>query len=263
VPWLGSDAGWNVRFGRELNASDDRDAFVPAAATHGEGRVEGKQIEPFRVALEGCRYELSRSRSGAPFAFRASASRHTGTWQRDERLTLIAAIVPARAVTTHTLFCLKTLLSPEHQFVLCALLNSYVANYLIRLRVNTHVTATLMSRLLRSRRFPRHTPRSHGSRRSLRSLIESKVGSRPAMRYAEVQGWPRDSTALRVRVRACAVDVSVGAVGGEKEALRWFEAPIGEMTSLIQLIQLILLNSTITGTQRRGDAEVSCTSMKL
>ena len=33
------------------------------------------------------------------------------------------------------------------QHVLCALLNSFVANYLIRLRVNTHVTATLMSRL--------------------------------------------------------------------------------------------------------------------
>jgi hypothetical protein len=63
------------------------------------------------------------------------------------RLTLIAAIIPARAVTTHTLFCLKTRLPMPAQQVLCALLNSFVANYLIRLRVNTHVTATLMSRL--------------------------------------------------------------------------------------------------------------------
>jgi hypothetical protein len=30
---------------------------------------------------------------------------------------------------------------------LCGLLNSYVANYLVRFRVNTHVTASLMSRL--------------------------------------------------------------------------------------------------------------------
>jgi hypothetical protein len=35
----------------------------------------------------------------------------------------------------------------QEQQVLCALLNSYVANYLIRLRVNTHVTVTLVSRL--------------------------------------------------------------------------------------------------------------------
>jgi hypothetical protein len=38
-----------------------------------------------------------------------------------------------------------TTLADQH--VLCALLNSFVANYLIRLRVNTHVTAALMSRL--------------------------------------------------------------------------------------------------------------------
>jgi hypothetical protein len=60
------------------------------------------------------------------------------------RLTLIAAIVPADAVTTHTLFCLKTGLPLDAQHVLCALLNSFVANYLIRFRVNTHVTATLI-----------------------------------------------------------------------------------------------------------------------
>ena len=63
------------------------------------------------------------------------------------RLTLIAAIVPARAVTTHTLFCLRTPLALPDQRVLCALLNSYVANYLVRLRVNTHVTVSLVSRL--------------------------------------------------------------------------------------------------------------------
>jgi hypothetical protein len=63
------------------------------------------------------------------------------------RLTLIAAIVPARAVTTHTLFCLRTALPLPSQRVLCALLNSYVANYLVRLRVNTHVTVALVSRL--------------------------------------------------------------------------------------------------------------------
>ena len=50
-------------------------------------------------------------------------------------------------MTTHTLFCMKTPLSLDAQHVLCGLLNSFVANYLVRFRVNTHVTASLVSRL--------------------------------------------------------------------------------------------------------------------
>jgi hypothetical protein len=50
-------------------------------------------------------------------------------------------------VTTHTLFCLRAPMPVAAQRVLCALLNSYAANYLIRHRVNTHVTASLVSRL--------------------------------------------------------------------------------------------------------------------
>ena len=62
-------------------------------------------------------------------------------------MTLIAAIAPAGVVTTHTLFCLRTPLALDDQRVVCALMNSFVANFLIRLRVNTHVTVSLISRL--------------------------------------------------------------------------------------------------------------------
>ena len=48
------------------------------------------------------------------------------------RTTLIAAIVPARTVTVHTVFCLQSRLALDAQRVLCALLNSYVANYLVQ-----------------------------------------------------------------------------------------------------------------------------------
>lgn len=148
VPRLGAADGWHVRFGRELNASDDRDGFAPFSGSSLTRPVlEGKQIEPFRVSVERSRFELaaeSRLSSRAPrrarLAYRDVAS-------ASNRLTLIAAIVPARCVTTHTLFCLKTPLPFDAQHVLCALLNSFVANYLIRMRVNTHVTASLMSRL--------------------------------------------------------------------------------------------------------------------
>jgi hypothetical protein len=148
VPRLGSEEGWGVRFGRELNASDDRHAFIEhTGAPDSRPIVEGKQIDPFRVALDRSRLELNRTApirrtipQRARLAYRDVAS-------ATNRLTLIAAIIPARAVTTHTLFCLKTRLSMSEQHVLCALLNSFVANYLIRLRVNTHVTAALMTRL--------------------------------------------------------------------------------------------------------------------
>ena len=63
------------------------------------------------------------------------------------RLTLIAAIVPARVLTTHTLFCLKEDLDDDSLYVLCGLFNSFVANYLVRLRVGTHVTTAIVERL--------------------------------------------------------------------------------------------------------------------
>jgi hypothetical protein len=63
------------------------------------------------------------------------------------RLTLIAAIVPADTVTTHTVFCLKGTHDMELQWFLCGVFNSFVANYLVRLRGATHVTAATMRQL--------------------------------------------------------------------------------------------------------------------
>jgi hypothetical protein len=147
-PCLGANNGWNVRFGRELNATDDRGAFVALTGSEGTRPVlEGKQIEPFRVSLQGCRHELRADAAARTKIPRRARLAYRDVASATNRLTLIAAIIPARAVTTHTLFCLRTLLSYERQLALCALLNSFVANYLIRLRVSTHVTAALMSQL--------------------------------------------------------------------------------------------------------------------
>jgi hypothetical protein len=145
-PRLGSVEGWNAHFGRELNASDDRARFEPFENGHtARPVVEGKQIDPFRVQVDRSRYQLKagaldRVPRRIRLAYRDIAS-------STNRLTLIAALIPARVVTTHTLFCLKTPLMLDAQQVLCALLNSYVANYLVRFRVNTHVTVSLVSRL--------------------------------------------------------------------------------------------------------------------
>ena len=145
--WLSAADGWHVRFGRELNATDDRGSFAPFTGNPDTRPVlEGKHIEPFRASTHECRYEL------APDSAAQRIRRHARVAYRDvasatNRLTLIAAVIPPHAVTTHTLFCLKTPLPGNAQHVLCALLNSFVANYLIRLRVNTHVTVSLVSRL--------------------------------------------------------------------------------------------------------------------
>jgi len=147
VPWLSAADGWHVQFGRELNASDDRGLFTPFTGRAGARPVlEGKQIEPFRTSVDGCRYELAADGTPGRVPRRARLA-YRDVASATNRLTLIAAVVPAAAVTTHTLFCLKTPLPIDAQHVLCALLNSMVANYLVRTRVNTHVTVSLVSRL--------------------------------------------------------------------------------------------------------------------
>ena len=146
--WLSSPDGWHAKFGRELNASDDRGAFVPATgAPDSRPVLEGKHITPFRVADHQAALELSRAAAFGTRVPRRSRLAYRDVASATNRLTLIAAIVPARAVTTHTLFCLRSTLSRERQRVLCALMNSFVANYLVRLRVNTHVTVAITSRL--------------------------------------------------------------------------------------------------------------------
>jgi hypothetical protein len=50
-------------------------------------------------------------------------------------------------VSTHTVFCLKTPLPAGAQHLLCALFNSFVVDYLVRLRVSTHVTTSIVEQL--------------------------------------------------------------------------------------------------------------------
>ena len=146
-PPLGSKQGWGATFGRELNATDDRKYFGPA--TRGLAIIEGKALEPFRVNLQASRHSISARdlaralphHDGRPrLAYRDVAS-------PTNRLTLIAALLPARCVSTHTVFCLKPPLRRRAQQYLCGLFNSLVVNYFVRLRVTTHVTTAIVERL--------------------------------------------------------------------------------------------------------------------
>jgi hypothetical protein len=145
-PPLGSDAGWSARFSRELNATDDRAHF----GRTGLPIVEGKHIEPFRAHLDRCRQFVSVARARVlldSLSFARARLAYRDVASATNRLTLIAAILPARCISTHTLFCLRTRTPLSSQHFLCGLFNSLVVNYLVRMRVTTHVTTATVERL--------------------------------------------------------------------------------------------------------------------
>ena len=141
MPRLSDPAGWNVRFGRELNATDDRRHF--RATGRGLPVLEGKHIEPFRVHVGRSALRIAERRAAelldAAATFQRPRLAYRDVASSTNRLSLIAALLPPRVVTTHSLFCLKTALTGDEQAFLCGMLNSYVANYLVRQVMTTHL----------------------------------------------------------------------------------------------------------------------------
>jgi hypothetical protein len=148
-PALGDAEGWNLEFGRELNATDDRPHFT--TADQGLPILEGKHVRPFRVDTDACRLriapETARRLLHRTSSFSLPRLAYRDVAAATNRLTLIAAIVPSGVVTTHTLFCVKRPPDIESQEFLCGIFNSFVANHLVRMRVGTHVTTAVIDRL--------------------------------------------------------------------------------------------------------------------
>lgn len=140
---LGDPDGWGASFGRELNLTDDREAFSPT----GLPVLEGKHLTPYRVDAAGVRHHITR-RAAARLLPDRPYERHRLAYRdvtaATNRQTLIAAVVPAGMVTSHSLFCLRNAWDLRTQEALCAVLNSAVANFLIRLFVGSHVTTSLI-----------------------------------------------------------------------------------------------------------------------
>jgi hypothetical protein len=189
-PPLGDPSGWNARFGRELNATDDKAHFT---TDEGLPVIEGKHLHPFRVEVGESQQRLParvarRVLPARPFERVRLGYREVAA--ATNRLTLIAAMIPAGVVTTHTVFCLKEPLAEDDQYFLCGMLNSYVANYLVRMRVTTHVTAGIMERLP----MPR-PPHDSTAAREVRALA----------RGFQLAGLkPRPTTDLAARLQALA-----------------------------------------------------------
>jgi hypothetical protein len=152
IPALSSPDGWRITFGRELNATDDREHINPGPAPAGSlPIVEGKHLQPFTVDVAASSCHIA-ARTAARVLGRSAAFTRPRLAYRDvasptNRMTLIAAVVPAGVVTTHTLFCLKGHLDADTQLFICGVFNSFVANYLVRARVGTHVTVSIIDRL--------------------------------------------------------------------------------------------------------------------
>ena len=122
--------------------------------------VDGRHLRPFGVDVAGvgrviARDIAARLLDGAA-SFDCDRVCYRDVASVSNRLTLIAARLPSGVVSTHTVFCAKTILSPADTWCLVGLLNSLVANYLVRLQMTTHVTAALMARL------PVPRPAGHG-----------------------------------------------------------------------------------------------------
>ena len=150
-PALSDPAGWGAVFGRELNATDDRDCLTSPGVHDDLIVIEGKHVSPYRVDVAASRWRADRRTAAARLGRRARFDcprlAYRDVASATNRLTLIAAIVPPGAVTVHTVFCLQSALSWEQQRVLAVLLNSFVANYLVRRRVITHVSLGVISRI--------------------------------------------------------------------------------------------------------------------
>lgn len=149
APPLGSAEGWAAEFGRELNATDDRRHFTRDA--RGLPVLEGKHVQPFRALASAASFRLpleaARTLYARTGAFLRPRLAYRDVASATNRLTLIAAVVPAGVATVHTLFCQRGAVGAGDQWFLCGVLNSFVANYLVRLRVTTHVTAGILARL--------------------------------------------------------------------------------------------------------------------
>ena len=152
-PPLGHPGGWAARFGRELNATEDRDQLKPIGCG-GLPVIAGKSIEPFRVKLAEAHRAISVHNAHRMLGTRHDRPRlaYRDVASAKNRLTLIAAILSPRCVSTHTLFCLRTPLTSRAQHFLCGLFNSFLVNYLVRQRVATHVTTAIVERLPMPRR---------------------------------------------------------------------------------------------------------------
>ena len=190
-PALGDPRGWAIRFGRELNATDDRHHF----GSSGMPVLEGKHLTPFVADIAGPAVRLSEARAARLLPdgrFRRPRLGYRDVSGVTNRSSLIAAVLPANVVSTHTIFCLRSAVSEVQQHFLCGLFNSYVLNAVVRMLMGGHVTTSLVEHL------PAPPWRDSSLERRIAALAEQL--SHPATAPAAVQSARAAEASLQAAV---------------------------------------------------------------
>ncbi len=149
APRLGGE--WRLRFGRELNATEDRHLFRdgPVGAVDALHVVDGKHVQPFAVRPPDTPWiaaaDATRTLPDTPWEHWRLAYRDVSSATNTR--SLICALLPPGCVSTHTLFCLRTRVPLSAQVYLCGMLNSLVADWFVRRFLASHVTTRLIAHL--------------------------------------------------------------------------------------------------------------------
>ena len=105
-------AGQRRRVGRAFRPRAERDGrSAIILVSRGLPVLEGKDIDPFAARVEDARHFVEPTSRRAPARGRARIDSprlgYREVASSTNRLTLIAAVIPAGVVTTHTIFCLR------------------------------------------------------------------------------------------------------------------------------------------------------------
>lgn len=160
APRLGGE-DWRLRFGRELNATEDRARFRTRPGADDLVVIDGKHLGPFavRVPQDGPwipEAEAAAVLPGAPWRSWRLAYRDVSSPANSR--SLIAGIVPPGCVSTHTVFCVRAPPPLATQLYLCGMLSSLVADWFVRRFLSAHVTTRLIA-CVPVPRVPRTDPR--------------------------------------------------------------------------------------------------------
>ena len=217
APALGDADGWNVRFGRELNATEDRHHFHSLASDpSGLPVLEGKHLTPFAVDIAAATMGVSERHASrlvdAARTFQRMRLGYRDVASPTNRVTLIAALVPAGTITTHTVFCLKDPLDDECQQYLCAMFNSSSPTTWCAWRVGTHVTTAIVDRL------PMPRPRRNragiqGNRRARRPPVGRN--RRMGAHRRGCRRWPRNVASIDRSFATCSIPSDVPSADRE------------------------------------------------
>ena len=111
---LGDRDGWAAHFGRELNATEDRRASSRGRRRIARvGRKADRAVQRVELAAARCADPRLQMHAGCSGSGACAPGWPIATCRaRRNRVTLIAAMLPARTASTHTVFCLRSRLRP-------------------------------------------------------------------------------------------------------------------------------------------------------